>query len=444
MVLSRYTSWAPEAPAPGEALGFHYLQSSFVHLDAPTHAALLRGAFDELDPQVRTDLCENGFIAEDEAADLAACDAFMDELLGGDPFTLMATVLTTFDCNLACVYCFEEHAKSHLRMDDATVDAACAWLRERLRREGQKKLEICFYGGEPLMNTPALLRMMRMLGAAGAEDGFAFSATMVTNGSLLTEAFLAEAVPLGLSYVRVSADGRKAYHDARRPFKGGAGTYDAVMRNVRAAVAHVPVGIAVTFGLADAHEVIAFARELAAEGLMSRLTSFAAAPVTPRLGPQDAPGRAEMSHCDMYAHDPAGLGVLFDVYRELTALGAPFEVPVGNNYCPMITLRGGYVIEPDGAVGKCNALAGYPQFRVGSIRDLSFDPAAARAITGTPWTACPRECAYLPACQGGCRQHAFLNGGDASSVCCRKPFFDRMMPGMLKAHHDHLRRKGTT
>jgi uncharacterized protein len=441
MIISRYTSWAADMPRVGEALGFHYLQSSFVHLDAPTYHALQSRDFGALDARVRADLLDNGFLAESDESDLAACGAFLDELLAGDPFTCQVTVLTTFDCNFACVYCFEEHAKSHMRMDERTVDATCAWLRTRLRNEGQKKLDVCFYGGEPLMNTAAMMRMMRALKDAGAQDGFVFTASLITNGSLLTESFLDEAIPLGLSFVRVSADGRRAYHDARRPFKGGAGTYDLVMRNVRAASLRVPTGIAVTFDIADADEVVAFVHDLVEEGLMRRLKMFAVAPVAPRLGPQDAPGRAEMAHCDLYAHDPLALDALFVVYRALIEANAPFAVPVGNNLCPMITLRGGYVIEPDGAVGKCNALAGYPQFHVGSVFDPVFDTAAARKITGTPWEQCPGDCTYLPACQGGCRQHAFLSG-DVSSVCCRRPFFDKMMPQMLMAHHEHLRCKG--
>jgi len=443
MTRSNYLSLAFDEPVPGEALVFSYVRSSFVKLDAVTTDAVRRNDFSNVTSGNMQGLLDAGIVVESSAADLAAMRAFMDELLGGDPFTNCVTVLTTFDCNFACTYCFEEHARCHQYLDERTADAACDWLIARMRVEKQEKLEVCFYGGEPLLNKPMLLRVAKTLHEASLREGFEFECVMITNGSLLDAATIDEMVLLGLTFVRVSVDGRKAYHDSRRPFKGGAPTHDVVMQKIRMALDKVPVGIACTFEMSDCAEVIAFAQELFAQGLMKRLASFGAAPVAPRLGTQEAPGRTELSHCDVYAMDPSTLMGLFDVYRALIACDAPFKVPVGVNACPLIMKRGGYVIEPDGNIGRCNAFVGYPQFRIGSVFDKTYDAAASERITGEPWLSCPQDCAYLPACQGGCRQLAFTRQNDIKAVCCRKEYFDRMMPGLLRVHYEHLLRKNT-
>ena len=440
MVRSPYLSLAFDEPVRGNALAFSYLRSSFVRLDATTADAVQRDDYSGLLPADIDGLREAGIVTESAEHENAAMQAFMTELLSGDPYTNAVTVLTTFDCNFACTYCFEEHAKCRQYLDEPTADAVSAWLIARMRAEKQETLEVCFYGGEPLMNKPMMLRVAKTLHEASAREGFELKCVLITNGSLLDAATIDAMLPFGLTLVRVSVDGRKGYHDSRRPFKGGAGSHEIVMKNVRMALDKVAVGIAVTFDVTDSEEVIAFARELVEEGLMQRLSMFNAAPVAPRLGEQDAPGKTELSHCDLYAMDPEKLTGLFDVYRALIDAGAPFSVPVGINGCPLIMRRGGYVIEPDGNIGRCNALVGYPQFRMGSVFDEVFDADASRAICGEPWNACPQDCAYLPACQGGCRQLAFTRGGDATAVCCRKDFFDAMMPRLLRLHYDHLQK----
>jgi uncharacterized protein len=139
-------------------------------------------------------------------------------------------------CNLDCAYCFflsKEmlYPGSRFRMADALLERYLEQLFEA--HAGLSEVTVAWQGGEPtLMGLDFFRRSVELadrLLAPGQRAVF----TIQTNGTLLDEewaAFLREHDFL----VGLSIDGPRELHDAYRVDRGGAGTFDRVMRGLEA------------------------------------------------------------------------------------------------------------------------------------------------------------------------------------------------------------------
>jgi uncharacterized protein len=135
-------------------------------------------------------------------------------------------------CNLGCTYCYAQQgefggAAKNMELTEAlrAVDLLVG------KAEPGAKLNLAFLGGEPLVNRKVLRAATEhaLQLARGREAKITFSIT--TNGTLLTEDDGRFFEQHGFA-VTVSIDGPADVHDAQRPFKGGAGSYDAIMKRV--------------------------------------------------------------------------------------------------------------------------------------------------------------------------------------------------------------------
>lgn len=152
-------------------------------------------------------------------------------------------------CNLSCTYCYKEDlttpAKGQ-RMDLATAVAAFELLLEEAA--DRDRVNLVFFGGEPLTNMPLIRQVVDHASRRAAEVGKTVDFSLTTNATLLSDELIDyfDAHRFGLT---VSMDGPKALHDRNRRTVGGKGTYDAVAKNVRLLLARYrsrPVGARVT------------------------------------------------------------------------------------------------------------------------------------------------------------------------------------------------------
>jgi uncharacterized protein len=135
-------------------------------------------------------------------------------------------------CNLGCTYCYAQQGEfGGPAKNMALADALRAVDLLVGTAEPGARLNLAFLGGEPLVNRKVLRaateRAVEL--ARSREAKITFSIT--TNGTLLTEDDGRFFEQHGFA-VTISIDGPQEAHDALRPFKGGAGSYDAVMKRV--------------------------------------------------------------------------------------------------------------------------------------------------------------------------------------------------------------------
>ncbi|MBI4612788.1 MAG: radical SAM protein [Planctomycetes bacterium] len=142
----------------------------------------------------------------------------------------IAVLLMTSDCNLRCVYCYARGGEDPrlamtVPMAKAVIDTAC----DNARAAGQDHFELAFHGGgEP---TIAWETMTVAVEHARAKDVPCHIA-MATNGVWSDQK--REFILQHFDALSVSMDGVAAVQDAQRPRAGGGGSFESVMKTLRA------------------------------------------------------------------------------------------------------------------------------------------------------------------------------------------------------------------
>jgi uncharacterized protein len=136
-------------------------------------------------------------------------------------------------CNLDCAYCFfldKEvfYPGSKFRMSDGVLEQ---YIRQLIESHQVDQVNIAWQGGEPTLMGLDFYRRSMELADKHRRPGMTFLHTMQTNGTLLDDEwcqFFKEHNFL----IGISIDGPAGLHDVYRVDKGGAPTFDKVMRGL--------------------------------------------------------------------------------------------------------------------------------------------------------------------------------------------------------------------
>ena len=175
--------------------------------------------------------------------DRAAVDALMQRLgLDGAPFVddtpvqdppLQAISLAIAQkCNLGCTYCYAqqgEFGQAPKNMPSENAKRAIDLLVAEA--DTGSRINIAFLGGEPLVNRPVLREATLYAQQEAAAHGLKPVFSITTNGTLLNEDDADFFEEHGFA-VTVSLDGPRAQHDALRPYRGGRGSFDTIMKRL--------------------------------------------------------------------------------------------------------------------------------------------------------------------------------------------------------------------
>lgn len=148
-----------------------------------------------------------------------------------DPGFLKLILLPTERCNFRCVYCYEDFSKG--QMPRPVIDGVKALLDHR--GSGLRKLEISWFGGEPLLAKSVIYELSTHAAALHTRfPGITYSANMTTNGYLLDLSTAEALVSLGVTWYQISLDGPKEVHDRTRVKANGSGSFEQIWSNLLA------------------------------------------------------------------------------------------------------------------------------------------------------------------------------------------------------------------
>ncbi len=152
---------------------------------------------------------------------------------GPPAFHLLAKP-TGATCNLDCAYCFflsKEmlYPGSRFRMADEMLEQ---YIRQLIEAHRVPHVSIAWQGGEPTMMGVDFFRRSVELVEKHRRPGMTVEYTIQTNGTLIDDE-LAAFFKQHDFLVGLSVDGPAAMHDAYRVDRGGAPTFDRVMRGLR-------------------------------------------------------------------------------------------------------------------------------------------------------------------------------------------------------------------
>jgi uncharacterized protein len=416
----------------------------------------LGGFSDEEWDAVKT-LSENGFLVADRDVDHRSLDHYFD-MVHQDRSELNITVLTTMQCNFACDYCYQgdhgDYNKFAQKMSLETAVKTAAWIDRELERVGPEKMVLTFFGGEPLLNLPAMYYLAERAHRATTTRGIPLRISIITNGLLLTEEIVDRLQPLGLQSVKITLDGDQGAHDRMRPLRGGQGTFDRIIENIRRVAPKVRINIGGNFDETSMDSFPDLLEFLSAQDFADRLQRVNFKPVV-REDNAPAPAAATVKANGMIALTPVGadgqpntlkgtcmtsvgtgggsscdtcnlLDDKMDYLREETKKHG-FATSDGVHIGPCHVHYGNaHTIGPDGSLYACPGFTGEQEMSVGHIddrREPARESARERFLRLSPWKECG-DCAFIPTCAGGCVTASHIQLGDMNVPTCHKRSFE--------------------
>lgn len=440
--LSNYNNFVTGYPSKDDVLVFNTRTEAFFKINDKLYRALQNlssyGCSEPEYLQYKDALYENGVIVESLEDDYSKVDDFFVQLERGDEKEFNAMLLTTYACNLGCIYCYQSPLNEKSFMTKETAEAAVKWLVNQVLVDGYKTLRITFYGGEPLMNKDIMFYVAEQLHIQCKENKIELLIGLISNGTLLNDDIIKKMLKYNLVELRVSIDGKGKYHDQRRPFKNGDPSFEVIMKNlisVSKLIKPVLIGTYSEETLPGVYELIDYIDEV---GMHDRIEQISFVPLVPRLGSRDNPGSVELSDCSKHV-EANGLAMkVLEINKYIASKGMPIRVCMDINICPMIMKNQGAIIDPYGDIFSCATFLGRDEYRIAKVTQFGYNekPSEYRQIHA--WEKCPKDCKYLPMCQGGCRFSAFIENDDIKSMCCKKNYNDAMLPELMKFQYDCL------
>ncbi len=142
-------------------------------------------------------------------------------------------ILPTTTCNARCFYCFEQGMR-YRKMSSDTVEDTLRFILEH-RPEGEKRIHIHWFGGEPMCAVDNIDRICAGLSEAGIE----FTAEMTSNGSLFTEESVRTAAQTWkIGKIQITLDGMADEYARRKRYTGALkDPFETVIRNIHLLIA---------------------------------------------------------------------------------------------------------------------------------------------------------------------------------------------------------------
>jgi uncharacterized protein len=392
-------------------------------------------------------LADNGFLVPSREHDRRALDSYLTRVTS-DASELHITLLTTLQCNFACDYCFQgdhgDYNKFAEKMSLETAQRVGDWIERELERIAPERLTLQFFGGEPLLNLPVLYYLSERLAASTTGRGVQMAITIITNGLLLTQEVVERLLPYGLKGIKITLDGDRDTHNRMRPLRGGQGTFDRIVENIRRVAGRVPIAIGGNFDESSAGSFPALLDFLREQDFADKLVGVNFKPVvrgTPvsaqpkgflPLTPVSADGRPLGGSCMTAAGEGSGptcgscnLTDTMTVLREETRRrGLPTPDGVHGGPCH-VHMKHAHTIGTDGSLYACAGFTGDKTQSVGHIDDRREgwrESALDRFERLHPWKECG-DCAFIPVCAGGCVAASHMELGDMNMPTCHKGSF---------------------
>ncbi len=246
----RLLTYCAQAAVPEGLLLYNAMTNAFVLLNPEEAAQMGRNE----------ELIRNWFLVPSDQDDQRLADQLKATLQMMQPAKkriTFYTIFTTTDCNARCFYCFEK-GRSRIPMGEETARQVVAYIRQNC---GGHRVQLNWFGGEPLYNSKAIDLICQGLG----EGGIQYTSRMTSNGYLFDEELLTRAVELWhLKRVQITLDGTEEVYNRSKAFIYREGSpYRRVVDNIEGLLdREIRVAIRLNFDLYNAENLFQLVEEL--------------------------------------------------------------------------------------------------------------------------------------------------------------------------------------
>ena len=370
--------------ADGERYAFSGSKGSLSKISNDETWGYLSGTTKDI-PGCVESLVATGLVTPEGPNELDALITHNRKKIENSPLALQ--IAPTLACNFMCEGCIQGSTHRGAVMSEETQDALLSFA-ESTRRD----LSIGWYGGEPTLAIKAISRMTSKFLALSEKTGVTYSASMTTNGYLVTEDIARVLIEeLKIQRFQVTLDGLEEEHNRRRPMADGGMTFSQVLSGIKFLHGNgATVKVRINIDNNNWGQVPDLLDLLKREGLCEVLLT------------------AGMKHgcssdCDLMSM--AEFAETFVAFQRLLydngftrAANEHLPRPITNS-C-MMTNPHAYAIGPKGDICKCIDQIGDPSGIIGNVHD--------GAILNHSCEDFPKSdsicvsCSCLPICMGGC------------------------------------------
>lgn len=139
-------------------------------------------------------------------------------------------IVPTMSCNCRCEYCYENHAA--VKMSDEVYDAIKRFLVIQKKKGAPRCFHLEFFGGEPLLCSEKVLELSSFARDLFSDSNCQYIGSMTTNATLLNFDVFKKLNESGVRYFQITFDGPRDFHNSRRFFVNGDGTFDTIWNNL--------------------------------------------------------------------------------------------------------------------------------------------------------------------------------------------------------------------
>lgn len=401
MKFSRYNLEVYDAKKKKTIL-FNTLSGHSFYITDKTCDSIRSHNIDSLDNETLRAFQEYGIVIDD-AVDERRLISYFHNKAKFSTDALSSTVLLTWACNFACVYCYEGAGSMKEMMSYEQANRYIKFMKNEAERRRPKNMYVNLFGGEPLMNIEKGFYILEKLSDYCSSKSMAFSCGVITNGTLLDEETIKKLISFNCSMVQITLDGLHETHNARRPYKGGLPSFDDVIAAIKR-LTHYPqirTVIRINVDKTNLIETEALLEYIGKqnEELTQCSVDFGIV-------------RGSTMACSSYSGNCLLDSEIGDTLSHLWNVSEANGFKIHSRpslrwmYCGLYG-DAQFTITPDGSVFKCWEHAGMEEHKMGELDENGnitnlkyafFDWMSKNPLEDSEC----RECVYLPSCGGGC------------------------------------------
>lgn len=343
------------------------------------------------------------------------------------------TIAPSLSCNFDCIYCYED--KNNKCMSEKMQEQVLSFLYSLLTDNQISELNICWYGGEPLLHMDIVRKLSVRMITFCNEKGIEYHASIISNGYLVDSTTVEAFKQCSIRTAQITIDGTKKTHDTRRKLIGGKGTYEKVKNAIfLLAENNINVSVRVNLDKSNIHEY----KNVYDIFVEKRNIKCYPAIVTV----EETQDSSQKSFCYRHTEFEEFYEAIYKDMYEDEKWEFDLSIRPGINNCAAEHAYS-YLIAPDGYLYKClNDICDH-KYAVGHVSKENLGTVAVAKYLGRdPFTEpeCER-CPYIPICYGGCvyeyRKHnshackvekfmykkycqRMIGGGELNESSCKK------------------------
>lgn len=399
---------------------FNTLRGSILIVDDETKTLLEKGEISSLGEEYVEAFTGSGVIVEDELNEQDVYRLMYERSKYSTASTTLH-VITTYNCNLACTYCYEGKGElEKKRMDAKTAHIAIEFIKNLADNGCSKVLGIQLFGGEPLLNMPINVMVAQELSTWCEETHTFFYVNAITNGTLLTQEHVDMLAPFHCGFL-VTLDGPQPIHDERRVYKNRKGTFTDIVEGLYR-VRDANLGIMIRINVDEKNKahiptLFAFLRENGLNDVEISIKSVL----------NVSPACLSYGYC---MPDVEGFKIVNDLYALARTMNFKTEdkgkpMPQGACNAQQVSY---FTIDPYLRLFKCAILPPYEKNSVGAVNRESFQPGFncrnVDFLLRDPLAQeeC-RSCQMVTLCRGGCPVEIYETRGTTRGAICRREAF---------------------